>query len=530
MKAVVVEIENRYAAVLSDDGCIVKVKNNNYTIGQIIQININKIQRDKKLIAFAASAAAMVVLGSGTWAYASPYSYVSLDVNPSIEFTVNRFDRVLEAKAMNEDGEEILKAVYLNDLKNKTINNALTAAIEQISQTGYFENNTETGLVIAASAKNDKKAEALAQELHETVDTGLAKKGQEVEVEAFSVGFDQVEKAKELGVTPGKLNLVEDLQASAADPETIDVKEWLSKPVKEIMKATEENKKAADSAIADTKKAIEDDKGTSKSAGEKALPQAAKKTGEAAKWNEFAQRRAYRDVKRNASKKISNAIEQAKAEAEKATEQVKKGAARSADIFKWDFDKSADSFTKDAEKSNEKDKKESVWFTDKFKEGSKHSDKKDKKEFETFFDIFRKDAEKSDKESQKSPRKPSDNEKTNTDNSTDKSKMEPKKPTEHSKNSPEKATESKKGSGNPSDKFRKDSEKPANQSRIGSKSSDDKDKKSPEKPTDKSAYKSKKIAGKSTQKSTDKKQSSPGKSANQNNRKSGKTITKKSSR
>ena len=267
MKAVVVEIENRYAAVLSDDGCIEKVKNNNYTPGQVIQINDDKIHRSKKFIAFAASAAALAVLGTGTWAYASPYSYVSLDVNPSIEFIVNRFDRVLEATAMNEDGDEILKEVYLSDLKNKTIHSALTAAVEQISQAGYFDNDTEAELVITTSAKNDKKAEDLAQELHETVDTGLAEKGQEIEVESYSVGFDQVEKAKELGATPGKLNLVENLQASAADPETINVEEWLNKPVKEIMKATRENKKAtadADSVITDSD-TIKKDKNSSTS-------------------------------------------------------------------------------------------------------------------------------------------------------------------------------------------------------------------------------------------------------------------------
>jgi hypothetical protein len=267
MKAVVVEIENRYAAVLSDDGCIQKVKNNNYTPGQVIQINDDKIHRSKKFIAFAASAAALAVLGTGTWAYASPYSYVSLDVNPSIEFIVNRFDRVLEATAMNEDGEEILKEVYLSDLKNKTIHSALTTAVEQISQAGYFDNDAEAELVITTSAKNDKKAEDLAQELHETVDTGLAEKGQEIEVESYSVGFDQVEKAKELGATPGKLNLVENLQASAADPETINVEEWLNKPVKEIMKATRENKKAtadADSVITDSD-TIKKDKNSSTS-------------------------------------------------------------------------------------------------------------------------------------------------------------------------------------------------------------------------------------------------------------------------
>ncbi len=129
MKAVVVEIKNNYAAVLSDNGCISKVKNKNYVIGQVIYIRSEK-SFSKKMVTIAASAAALFVLGTGTWAYAAPYSYVSLDVNPSIEFTVNRFDRVIRVKAVNDDGEELLKNINLNDLKNETIKNALSTNIE----------------------------------------------------------------------------------------------------------------------------------------------------------------------------------------------------------------------------------------------------------------------------------------------------------------------------------------------------------------------------------------------------------------
>jgi hypothetical protein len=448
MKAVVVEIENRYAAVLSDDGCIEKVKNNNYTPGQVIQINDDKIHRSKKFIAFAASAAALAVLGTGTWAYASPYSYVSLDVNPSIEFIVNRFDRVLEATAMNEDGDEILKEVYLSDLKNKTIHSALTAAVEQISQAGYFDNDTEAELVITTSAKNDKKAEDLAQELHETVDTGLAEKGQEIEVESYSVGFDQVEKAKELGATPGKLNLVENLQASAADPETINVEEWLNKPVKEIIKATRENKKAttdADSIITDSD-AIKKDKNSSK------------------------------------SKKIRKTIEKAKPfdrfkkDAEKPNEKDKKESEKSFDIFK--------KVTEKPDKKDKKDKKEPEKSADLFRKDAEKpnkKDKKDKKEPERSADIFRKDAEKPDKKDKK--------DKKELENSADLSKKNTGKPEDKMKKFPGKpekqpTVNSQKTSKKTAEKSINTPGKTSKDSRNGSKNPSDKNKKAPGKSTD----------------------------------------------
>lgn len=260
MKSVIVEIKDGFAAALSDDGCVVKIKNQNYEVGQVLQVSNPKICFTKKIVAFAASAAALVVFSTGAWAYASPYSYVSLDVNPSIEFTLNRFDRVLDIKAVNDDGEEILSQLQLEDLNNKTIETAIIKTLEQISGSGYFDGETEDGIVIATSGKNVDKADRLAEDLKQTVEIEVAEKGDDFAVETFSVGLEQVEQARELGVTPGKLHLVENLQSSVTDPTTIDMQEWLDKPVKDIMKATKDYKNAAVSGSDAEDKAQKDEK------------------------------------------------------------------------------------------------------------------------------------------------------------------------------------------------------------------------------------------------------------------------------
>jgi hypothetical protein len=252
MKAVIVEIKDEFASVLSDDGCVLKIKNNGYEIGQVIQMKSPKTNITKKLMTFTASAAAVLLLSIGSWAYASPYSYVSLDVNPSIEYIVNRFDRVLRVKSVNDDGEEILKEIKLDNLKNHTIQNALAATVEQISEAGYFNGTEEGGIVIATSAKDLNKAEQLAESLQFAVQDEIEQNGDTVQLEVISVIPDRVKEAQALGVTPGKLNLVEKLQQNAVDPDSIILEEWLNKPVKEIMKATKDYKKASDAAELET--------------------------------------------------------------------------------------------------------------------------------------------------------------------------------------------------------------------------------------------------------------------------------------
>lgn len=238
MKAVIVEIKGEFASALSDDGCFSTIKNVGYETGQIILLSRPKSTIAKKLTMLTASAAAVLILGVGTWAYASPYSYVSLDVNPSIEYIVNRFDRVLRVNAVNDDGEEILKEINLKELKNRSIQDALTQTVDQIQKAGYFNGQEAGGIVIATSAQNTDKAEDLALELQSAVEEEIVENSENVTVETFSVTKERVDQAKELGVTPGKLNLVEKLQESASGEDNIDLEEWLNKPVKDIMKAT----------------------------------------------------------------------------------------------------------------------------------------------------------------------------------------------------------------------------------------------------------------------------------------------------
>lgn len=252
MKAVIVEIRNKFVAAMTDDGRIIQLNNKNYEIGQVIEMK-KVLHSYPKLIASAASIAAVIAVASvSVWAYTTPYSYVSLDVNPSIEYSLNRFDRVLSAEAVNDDGEVILENL---DLENKSIEDAVEETIQEIAKNGYLTDTELGGIVIATSSDDEDTALLLADTLKEEAETTTAEAGIETEVEVLSIGKERVEEAKALGVTPGKLNLVEKLQASNPDAE-VSIEDWLNKPVKSIMKAIKENKKADTAAVPEDDTAV----------------------------------------------------------------------------------------------------------------------------------------------------------------------------------------------------------------------------------------------------------------------------------
>ena len=209
----------------------------------------------KRLSAMTAAVCMMLVAGGGALAYYTPVSYVSMDVNPSIEYKLNMFERVLSVKGINDDGTEIVEEIELSNLGNKTIEEALALTVQRIAEKGYLDSG-DGGIVIATNAKDLKKAEAMAQRLQETAQGVVDSNEKAAEVSAQAVGAERVAEARELGVTPGKLNLVEKMMAQSLDSGSINREEWLNKSVKDIMAQTkqfrEETKAAEKNAGEDT--------------------------------------------------------------------------------------------------------------------------------------------------------------------------------------------------------------------------------------------------------------------------------------
>jgi hypothetical protein len=167
MKGMVVDINKKDAVILTEDGLFKKVENRNYEIGQTLQIGpgektglrrfVLKPVISSKLLTGLARIAAVIAIGTaGAFAWYTPTGYISLDVNPSVEYSVNMFDRILEVNAMNEDGEEILKDLRL---KNKNIGEGLKETLDELIAEGYLADDPDSGVVIAASNEKQKEAE-----------------------------------------------------------------------------------------------------------------------------------------------------------------------------------------------------------------------------------------------------------------------------------------------------------------------------------------------------------------------------------
>lgn len=166
MRAVVVEIKDNDTAVLSEDGRILKIKNNGYTMGQEIIL-----KKSNRYIKVAVSAVGVLVLFAiSVWAYLIPFSHVSLDVNPHFEFSVNVIDRVLEVNAVNDEGEKLIVNISVQNLKNKKINEAVKTVLIELRERSYINEDEKTGVVVVTSSKSKKKRDELTASLESVIE------------------------------------------------------------------------------------------------------------------------------------------------------------------------------------------------------------------------------------------------------------------------------------------------------------------------------------------------------------------------
>ena len=173
MKAVVLEIKENWAAVLCEDGVVRKIKKGKLSVGDSLDISPESCGKILSLGSFrryiAGSAAALFLLtagAGGVYSYNTVWacSYVSLDINPSIEYTLNRQNYVIKVKGLNEEGQGIVDELMKTSLHHATLEETLEQTKLILSQKKYLNSDAGEYVLINVSASNDRRMNILQKE------------------------------------------------------------------------------------------------------------------------------------------------------------------------------------------------------------------------------------------------------------------------------------------------------------------------------------------------------------------------------
>ena len=127
-KGIILEIKEKYSLVLKDDSTVVRIKNKeNMEVGDTIffleedlyELTKSRNTMKNKIIPILTIAAMLVLLvvpmvknNNG-----GAYALMSIDVNPSIEFELDKNKNIVNVYGINDDG----KTINLEELKGKTL-------------------------------------------------------------------------------------------------------------------------------------------------------------------------------------------------------------------------------------------------------------------------------------------------------------------------------------------------------------------------------------------------------------------------
>ncbi|MDD4328076.1 MAG: hypothetical protein PHU83_07580 [Eubacteriales bacterium] len=179
------------------------------------EVKVVSMKRGGKFgLALGMAAAFVILLAAGYIYYQKPVSYVSLDINPSVELQLNFMDRVVGSSAENADGEALLAGLRVQNL---SVDSAISSLVQNAYDKGYVNEDGSTVISVTAITDDEEKA----SELQVKTQNGVA----------------LAMEAKKAGVSPGKYKLMKSLEV--LDPE-IDIEQYRNAKVNEIITKAQE--------------------------------------------------------------------------------------------------------------------------------------------------------------------------------------------------------------------------------------------------------------------------------------------------
>ena len=167
MNYLVLETHPAYAVLLDEEGRFLKAANLRYQVGDTVQ-NIVELRQPKakspaawKPLAGLAGLAACFCLVFFGWYQPNftAYGTLRIQINPDVEMTVSRTDRVLDLEGLNADGEDLIEGYSYRGKDRET---AADELVERAIHMGYLADG-DTVSITVTSADADWQAREEAQ-------------------------------------------------------------------------------------------------------------------------------------------------------------------------------------------------------------------------------------------------------------------------------------------------------------------------------------------------------------------------------
>lgn len=175
--------------------------------GQVISMEKRK---NKKLTRILSIAAVFVLLIAGVFLYknftgSDAAALVSIDVNPSIELEVDADERIISARALNDDGKKVLSGMKL---EGTDLNTGVNAIVGSMLKNGYID-ELRNSVLVSVSGDGSIDTAALEAKLMQEVSSALDGAGAVIAQNLDDIDDDTRKLAERYGISVGKAAFIE---------------------------------------------------------------------------------------------------------------------------------------------------------------------------------------------------------------------------------------------------------------------------------------------------------------------------------
>jgi hypothetical protein len=206
----------------------------------------------RRVLVACASLFLLLIIGTSSYNYYFTESaYIDIDVNPSIELTVNRFNRVIDAYAYNKDGKQVLTGL---DVKHKSYDDAVEILMKEMNQSGYLKKDS----LLSATVRTDWEESSRLERLERTIRNMMKKTRNHLKHEVYAVDIATKEHAHNENVSPAKYLAIMELQKIAPDATVEGCRSHSISEIRDEISTHESDHHNADTASEETNEASQD--------------------------------------------------------------------------------------------------------------------------------------------------------------------------------------------------------------------------------------------------------------------------------
>ncbi|AEY66252.1 anti-sigma factor domain-containing protein [Clostridium sp. BNL1100] len=209
-------------------------------VGQQLDLSNSVLPRKINPMKYFAIAGMFVLIFCSLLIYqlvkpSSVFAYVDVDINPSLELSIDKKANVIEVKALNSDAAALIKNIRL---VNKSLTSAVRIIIEESQSKGFIHPGTKNAVLISASIKSgsEKVLDGIVSELQKT---DFRVGSESIKPEVIKVNPTERSKAVRNNISMGRYKLFEEISDSDGD---IDIQKAKTEGISKIIEAYEAKK------------------------------------------------------------------------------------------------------------------------------------------------------------------------------------------------------------------------------------------------------------------------------------------------